>query len=374
MQVNRSHKGWIGVLAVTTLALAACGGGSSSDTESSAEASADASAPAASDAAAGGLPDLTGQSFTFAGFGGALQENQTKAWFDPFSQATGATVNQTDNTGLAALQTQADAGSIQWDVVEEAQFGIDTNCGTLFEKIPDVDRSQIDPNFITNDCGVPVVKFSFVLGYNKDKYPTPPDSIGDFINVDEFPGKRAGSDFVQNGVLEAAILGTGVAPEALYPLDVDAGIAALTSIKDDLVFKASFAEIQDALASGEVDMALLPNGRAFNANAANPSINVTWGDALTLWDNLAIPTGSPNQEAAKAFLNYAATSDVQVALAQAFPYGVLTAGEPPVLSDTMMPFFPDNPENLEQLAYQDQTWWGDNFDAVSQQWTAFLSG
>ena len=370
--MKHSGKGLIGVLAVTALAVAACGGGSSSG--SSSEAS---SAPAASEAAAApatGLPDLAGQSLTFAGFGGALQENQTKAWFDPFTAATGATINQTDNTGVAALQTQADAGSIQWDVVEDAQFSADTECGKLYQPIPDVDRSQIDPKFITNDCGVPIVKFSFILGYNKDKYPTGPTSIGDFVNTKDFPGKRAVSDAAVNGALEAALLGSGVPADQLYPLDVDKAISVLDGIKSDLVFKSTFAEIQDGLASGEFDMALLPNGRAFNANAANPSIQVTWGDGLTLWDNAVIPAGAPNQEAAKAFLNYIATADTQKALSSIFPYGVLTAGEPPALSDALMPFFPDNPANLEQLLFQDQAWWAENQDAVNQKWTAFLSG
>ncbi|MFM8895157.1 MAG: extracellular solute-binding protein [Actinomycetales bacterium] len=371
--MKHARVGVIGTIAVTALALAACGGGSSSEPSASAPA---ASAPAASAPAesASSLPDLSGQSFTFAGFGGALAENQTKAWFDPFSAATGVTINQTDNTGAAALQTQIDAGNVQWDVVEDAQFFTDLECGKLFEKIPDVDRSQIDPKFLTNECGVPIIKFSFILGYNKDKYPNGPAGIGDFVNVKDFPGKRAASSSAVNGVIEAALLGSGVPADQLYPLDVDKAITVLDGIKGDIVFKETFAEIQDGLASGEFDMALLPNGRAYNASVANPSITATWGDALTLWDNAVIPVGAPNQEAAKAFLNYIATADTQKALSEIFPYGVLTAGEPPVLSDALMPFFPDNPANLENLLFQDQKWWAENVDAVSQKWTAFLSG
>lgn len=372
--MKNARLGVIGTIAVAALALAACGGGSSSESAESSAAPA-ASAPAASAPAAdSGLPDLAGQSLTFAGFGGALQENQTKAWFDPFTAATGATINQTDNTGMAALQTQIDAGNVQWDVVEDAQFAADSECGKLFEKIPDVDRSQIDPKFITNECGVPIIKFSFILGYNKDKYPTPPTSIGDFVNVKDFPGKRAASSAAVNGPIEAALLGSGVPADQLYPLDVDKAISVLDGVKGDIVFKETFAEIQDGLAAGEFDMALLPNGRAYNASVANPSIAATWGDALTLWDNALIPVGAPNKEAATAFLNYIAKADTQKALSEIFPYGVLTAGEPPVLSDALMPFFPDNPANLESLLFQDQKWWAENNDAVSQKWTAFLSG
>jgi len=354
----------LAAVAAVSLALTTAACGSSSN-----------SSPSSSDSAGGASStSLTGQTFTFAGFGGALQANQDKAWFTPFSRENGVKVVQTDNTGTAALQTQIQSGNIQWDVVEEAQFQADTGCGTLYDKIPDVDRSQIDPKYLTNDCGVPIVKFSFVLAYNSKKYSTPPTSIGDIMNTKAFPGKRGMSDAAVNGPIEAAQLGSGVAADKLYPLDYQKAITQLGTIKSDIVFFKTFAEEQDALASGNIDMALIPNGRAYNASVTNPDIKVAWGSALTLFDNALLVKGAPNATAAKAFLNYVAKPDTQIALSTIFPYGVLTKGGTPTMPGALQPFFPDDPANASQLLYQDQKWWSQNQDAVNQAWTAFISG
>lgn len=77
--------------------------------------------------------------------------------------------------------------------------------------------------------------------------------------------------------------------------------------------------LQDALASGAISMAVLPNGRAFNAAKTNPDIKAVFKDAITLYDNLVIPTGAVNVDAATAFLQYTARHATQLALAERFP-------------------------------------------------------
>jgi putative spermidine/putrescine transport system substrate-binding protein len=347
MNPRRHHL----IAAVASLALvtAACGSSSSDSSSSS-------------------------TSLTFAGFGGALQESQATAWFKPFATDNGIKVSETENSGVAALQTQVESGNVQWDVVEDAQFQADSGCGTLYAKIPDVDRSAIDPQFISNDCGVPIVKFSFVLAYDSTKYPTPPTSIGDLVNTKDFPGKRGLGDQAVNGPIEAALLGDGVPADSLYPLDYEKAIKKLGTVKKDLVFKKTFAEVQEALASGNLDMALLPNGRAYDAAKANPDIKVAWGDAVTLFDNALIVKDAPNAKAAETFLSYLAKPETQAALSNVLPYGVLTSGTPPELPADVQPFFPDSPDHAADLLYQDQEWWGKNQEAVTAAWTSFISG
>ncbi|MGW4339362.1 extracellular solute-binding protein [Rhodococcus koreensis] len=311
---------------------------------------------------------------TFAGFGGALQASQTEAWFEPFAAANGIKVDQTQNSGVAPLQTQIQSRNVQWDVVEDAAFQANSGCGTLYEEIPDVDRSQIDPKFLTNDCGVPIVEFSWVLAYNSKKYPTPPTSVGDLINTKDFPGKRGISSSAVDGPLEAALLGDGVSADKLYPLDYERAISTLDTVKNDLVPKDSYAELQDGLVSGNLDMALIPNGRAFDASKVNPDIKVVWKDAITFYDNALVVKGAPNAEAAKSFLAYVAKPETQAALSQLLPYGVLTSGAPPQVPSEMEPFYPDSPSHASELVYQDSTWWSENQDAATAAWTNFISG
>jgi putative spermidine/putrescine transport system substrate-binding protein len=316
------------------------------------------------------LPDLKGKSFVFAGFGGDLQKNQDAAWLQPFAAATGARVQQTDSPDLATLKTQQEAHNVASDVVEIESSTVDANCGTVFMKV-NIDRSQINPAYDTNKCGVPVVKFSFVLAYNAKKYPTPPTSVADFFDIAKFPGQRAVNSQSNSGLLETALLADGVDQAKVYPIDLDRAIAKIKSVKDSITTLATFALIQDGLANGEFDMALLPNGRALNASKANPDIKAVFKGAVTLYDNLAIPIGAKNVDAATAFLQYAATHKTQVALAERFPYGMGTVGAAPVLDDKAKGFFPDS--FGDQLLLQDASWWSANDATVKDRLTSLFS-
>ncbi len=326
---------------------------------------------AAHDASAQTQPDLRGKTFVFGGFGGDLQKNQDEAWLKPFAAATGVKISQTDAPDLAALKTQQEARNVGIDVVQIEASTVDANCGTVFAQVS-IDRSQLDPALDSNRCGVPVVKFSFVLAYNAKKFPTAPTSVGDFFDIAKFPGKRAARSGGGNaGMVETALLADGVDPKSMSPINLDRALAKIKPARGSLVLMEAFAQIQDGLANGEFDMALLPNGRAYNAARTNPDIRVIFNGAVTLYDNLAVPTGSRNVEAATAFLQFAATHRNQVALAERFPYGMGTRGEAPKLDDRARAFFPDT--YASQLLIQDAKWWGANEARVTERLTALFA-
>jgi putative spermidine/putrescine transport system substrate-binding protein len=157
----------------------------------------------------------------------------------------------------------------------------------------------------------------------------------------------------------------------MYPVDLNRAIAKIATIKDSIEVKDSFAVIQDGLANGEFDMALLPNGRAFNASKANPNIKAVFAGAVTTYDDLVIPTGAKNTEAATAFLQYTALNKTQAALSEKFPYGMGTVGEAPKIDDKARAFFPDS--YADQLLLQDSAWWGKNDAGVNDRMTALFA-
>jgi putative spermidine/putrescine transport system substrate-binding protein len=316
------------------------------------------------------LPNLKGQGFVFAGFGGDLQKNQDIAWLQPFAAATGAKIEQTSSPDLATLQTQQEAHNVLSGVIEIESSTVDANCGTLFMKV-EIDRSQIDRTYDHNQCGVPVVKFSYVLAYNSSKYKTPPTSVADFFNVEKFPGSRAVNSQSNSGIVETALLADGVPPASIYPIDLDRALAKIKAAKDSFTTVGTFALIQDGLANGEYDMALLPNGRAMNAAKTNPDIKAVFNGAVTLYDDLAVPTGAKNPMAATAFLQYVARHKTQVALAERFPYGMGTKGEAPKLDDLAKSFFPDT--HAGQLLIQNSDWWSANDATVKDRLTSVYS-
>lgn len=317
------------------------------------------------------LPDLRGKSFTFASFGGDLQKNEDAAWLKPFAAATGVKLYQTDAPELAALETMEQAKNVSIDVVEVDSPTVDQGCGSVFEVV-NIDRSQLDPALDKNKCGIPVVKFSFVLAYNLAKFKIPPTSVADFFDTKDFPGVRgavlAGGN---DGLIETALLADGVLPSKMYPIDLDRAIRKIKSISSSIEMEDSFAVLQDGLANGEFNLALLPNGRAFNAAKINPNIKVVFNGAVTLYDNLAIPTGAKNVEAATAFLQYTALNSTQAALAERFPYGVGTVGAAPVLSDQIKAFFPDT--FSKELLVQDSKWWANNEQVVNDRLTTVFA-
>lgn len=317
------------------------------------------------------LPDLHGKSLAYAGWGGDTQKYQDEAWLKPFAKATGVKIDQTDTPTVAALKTQQEANNVGIDVMQIDSSIVDGGCGTVFQEAK-IDRSQLDPALDRNKCGVPVVKFSYVLAYNSAKFKIAPTKVADFFDVEKFPGMRAARGGISNvGLIEGALMADGVEPARMYPIDLERAMKKLGSVKDSIEVKDSFAVLQDGLANGEFDMALLPNGRAFNATKVNPDIRVVFNGAVTIYDNLVIPTGAKNVEAATAFLQYAALNSTQVALTEKFPYGMGTIGDAPRLDDQARAFFPDT--YAKELLIQDNGWWSKNDQAVNDRLTALFA-
>lgn len=322
-------------------------------------------------ASAQSLPDLHGKSFSYAGWGGDTQKYQDEVWLKPFAETTGVKIDQTDTPTVAALKTQQEANNVGIDVMQIDSSIVDAGCGTVFQEAK-IDRSQLDPALDKNKCGVPVVKFSYVLAYNAKKFETAPTSVADFFDVEKFPGVRAARGGISNvGLIEGALLADGVEPSKIYPIDLDRAVKKLERIKDSIEVKDSFAILQDGLANGEFDMALIPNGRAFNATKVNPDIKVVFNGAVTIYDNLVIPTAAKNVEAATAFLQYAARNSTQVALTEKFPYGMGTIGDAPKLDENAKAFFPDT--YADQLLIQDNGWWSKNDQVVNDRLIALFA-
>ncbi len=57
----------------------------------------------------------------------------------------------------------------------------------------------------------------------------------------------------------------GVAPDKLYPLDVDRGFKKLDSIKAQTIFWSTNSQAQQLFVDGEVNLGLILNGRAYDA-------------------------------------------------------------------------------------------------------------
>ena len=137
-----------------------------------------------------------------------------------------------------------------------------------------------------NDCGVGAIVYDFVLGYDKDKLKTAPKSWADFFDTKTFPGKR-GLRKGAKPTLEFALIGDGVAPKDVYKmLGTEAGVERafkkLDTIKNDIVCWEAGSQPIQLLASGEVAMTSVYNGRIDAANLNDKkNFGIVWNGACT---------------------------------------------------------------------------------------------
>ena len=86
--------------------------------------------------------------------------------------------------------------------------------------------------------------------------------MADFFDVEKFPGKRSLYKWGA-GMWEAALLADGVAPDKLYPLDLERAHDKIAAFKDNIVsYWGGGAESQSVLMNGEASMAMIWSTRA----------------------------------------------------------------------------------------------------------------
>ncbi len=345
--------GVAGVSCALALGLAACGGGSGSGSNSAEET----------------------KSMTFVSFGGAYQEAQTKAMIDPFAAANDVTINQDGPTDYAKIKTMVESGNVQWDVVDADPFFPIGNCDKYAEKLDFsiIDTSKMPKEFVS-DCAVPSMTYAYVLMYNTEKYPTPPQGWRDFFDTTNFPGKRALQNAAQGGGYEAALLADGVPEEELYPIDYERAQAKLDTIRDDLVFWDTGAQSQQMMETGEVDMLLVWTGRGYEAVKNGATFKTQWNESISVYDVFMIPKGSPNKAAAMEFISYATGAEAQAKLTENIPYSPINSDAKPKVDQLITSFLSTRPSVQERAVVQDQAWWSENLDAATESWTAWAAG
>ena len=333
-------------------------------------------AAAATAAVAQQAPNLQGQKLTTADFGGALQKALREAWVDPFEKASGAKVTMDAPNPKAKLKAQVEAGNPIWDVTTQDASFVEQQCGVLFEK---VDTSKfvaagIDKRFVTNDCGVPVVIVSYVFAYNEDKFKnSPPKSWKDFFDLAKYPGKRAAFNSPTTGILEMALLADGVAPDRLYPLDLDRAFRKLDTIKTSLVFTPTTGGLTDAFVNNQVDLALGLSGRIYAAAKAGAKVAVVQDQQILTWDQWAIVKGSKNKTAGEAFLQFIAQPPQQSRLTELTSYAVPNSKAQPKVDPVVARFLPSDPKVMATAIFQNQEYWSKNFEAINQRYVAWQS-
>ena len=242
------------------------------------------------------------KTLTWASTGGQFQEDEKKALQEPFTAKTGTTFVNVSPADASQVKAMVASGNTTWDLANMSWIYAGAYCGELYEKLDDpaLDRSKFPPG-TTHDCFVPTYRYANVFSYNADMFKgEAPSKIADFFDVKRFPGKRIVHDYPKSGLLEAALVADGVAPDKVYPLDLERALRKLDTIKSSLVFAPSYGAIQQMMVDKQGSMVLTVTARSIVTAQSGANLKAVWDFTTVDIGALVIPKGSPQQGAGPA--------------------------------------------------------------------------
>jgi len=269
------------------------------------------------------------QQLTVVSFGGAYQEGQSKALFQPAAKALGITVKEETYTGIADLRLKVKAGAVTWDIVASGS-GSAARAGAegILEKLDykAIDVSSFLPDMHQEYC-VGGDVFSTVLAWNTKTYGDKgPQSWADFWDVKRFPGKRSYRKSVA-GALEPALMADGVPAAKVYeilssPGGIERAIKKIKELKPHIaVWWSSGAQHAQLMKDGEVDMVTGWNGRFDVVAKDGAKVAYTFNQGLLDNDCYAIAKGAPNKDLAMKFLAEISKPQYQAEFTKYITYG-----------------------------------------------------
>jgi putative spermidine/putrescine transport system substrate-binding protein len=280
--------------------------------------------------------------------GGAYEDAERRAIYEPFTKATGIDVVPVPTT-MSQVLAMVRSGSVQLDVLDLGESGtilldhakalapIDYGKFTLTNP-SDLTAAIRRPNMVGN------IYFATVLGYSTTHFSHGhPASWAEFWDTGRFPGPRSLEGIDAGDVpLEFALLADGVPMSKLYPIDVDRAFRSLGRIRKSIVkWWTTGAESAELLESGQVVAMDIWNGR--------------------IQDPIAL-----------RFIDFALQPHVQADLAHYIPYGPTNKKAFQFISAADADKLASSPQHFRISFDQDAYWWADHLDQVTTRWQTWL--
>ncbi len=334
---------------------------------------------------------------TIATWGGPYQHSQEKAYFEPFTNETGIRVKiERYDGGIAEIRQQVMSGNSEWDLVDMTMADNRAACKQgLLERInhailqPAPDGTPADQDFVDGaltECAVSPIVFAMVVAYNRDAFPGKrPTEIRDLFDLQQFPGRRA-LQRLPEANLEWALRSYGVPRRDVYHLlSTERGLRLafekIDTIRDDVRWWTTVDEPLDLLVSGEVVMASVYNGRAFDGAVIHGHpIEIIWDAQIYELGAWGIPRGTPNLDAVLSFIRFATGTRPLAEQAKYIPYGPARRSSMQLVSThaqtgvDMRPHLPTSPANFGAAIPKDTEWYASLYDRIKARFDAWLAG
>lgn len=314
---------------------------------------------------------------TYSGGGGDTQKAARRAWLDP-AASIGLKFKEDTLVGIADVRAQVQAGSPAWDIVVLGAH--DCVQGTKEGLFENLDYSLIKTDGFSKEVigkdWIGSYLYSNLITWNTKVFGKEgPKNWAEVWDVKKFPGTRG----IRNrpiASLEVALLADGVAPSALYPIDVDRAFKSLAKIKPDVgVWWASGAQQIQLLRDGETDVSVAWSTRVASAVKDGAPLASTFNQGLLVADCFAILKGTKHKEAANKAIAFFLDATQQAHLAKLVDMGPVNpaAYKAGILNDADMARMPSSPDRLAMQTVVNYAWWGENGAKMQERYDAFLA-
>ena len=314
----------------------------------------------------------------FNSSGGSYGDAIQKVFFTPFEQECGIKVQHVNSQRTyAQMRLYVQSGNLPWDIgatYSDQEFPLGIRDGIL-HKLPQsfwdsLKQELIDGSY--NEYGAWATPYSELLVYSTKSTPQGIQSWADFWDVKKFPGPRiiANRPFMLIG----ALLADGVAPDKIYPLDIDRAFKKLDELRPSIrAFYAAPDQGVQGVANGEFVFGTTLSGRAVTAINSGQPIEMVWNGAILHNSWTFILKGTPHPRAAEALLYYMQRADRQAQLAVLTGYTGGNKNATKGLDPKVVRMLPATQEHLSVASMVDAAWWADNNAKATARWDAWVA-
>ena len=323
----------------------------------------------------------------YLGIGGATQEALRKAYFEPFTKATGIQV--VEDTGLSPERVKAEvqSGHPSIDVTNISTAAYETllakdllapidykyyDAADLKSMPEDTMRGKFSVSTSYTSLGMSISTAAFPEGKPQ------PNSWADFWDVKKFPGKRT-MPFC--GVLEgdwplpeAALLADGVPADKLYPLDIARAVKKLKELSPNVIWWKNPSQPGQYLVTQEAVMAMNSVGRTNALLDQGAPVKYVWNGAQTFSSKWIVMKGGPNYDNTMRFLAFVAHPDRQIELAKLIGYAPINPRAYDIIDKAAAARLVTYPDNFKQTFPYDFRWWAANLSKWTEACLNGLSG
>lgn len=294
----------------------------------------------------------SGGELILATYQGVISEAMQEAFYDGFSEESGIKVTQVPADYGRYIST-LEEGSPDWNSLEADSWDLLNwaDEGWIAPLDEDIPRGDLYPGDV-GDYSIGGYGQSFVIVYRASAFDSEPQDWADFWDVEKFPGKRGWPSFYVF-TAEAALMADGVAPDALYPLDLDRAFAKLDELRPDMSIYESYAAGAQAFQAGSVDIAMLPIGRAAVFAKEDPDVKIQWNQNIFSMAGQTITAEAPNAEAMQDLARYMSDPERQAKFAELSGFSPVSTEAFQYVSEEALEYLPGTEEHLATAAIVD---------------------